>query len=144
MGSSTLRHLREYGIEGEMPSRFNAECLKEEFKLSGSIEYYGCDTKSIVEDIGECVMKYTVYSNKRVKFVPSEIDEDAEVIFTSAIIYKYFRENVINIDEWKKKGKAFSIGPKTSEALREDGVENIEQSELPTLKSLAELINNED
>ena len=144
VGSSTLRHLREYGIEGEMPSRFNAECLKEEFKLSGSIEYYGCDTKSIVEDIGECVMKYTVYSNKRVKFVPSEIDEDAEVIFTSAIIYKYFRENVINIDEWKKKGKAFSIGPKTSEALREDGVENIEQSKLPTLKSLAELINNED
>ena len=91
-----------------------------------------------------CYEVYCLFKQEGEVCTIGEIDEDAEVIFTSAIIYKYFRENVINTDEWKKKGKAFSIGPKTSEALREDGVENIEQSELSTLKSLAELINNED
>ncbi|MGN1405701.1 MAG: SAM-dependent methyltransferase, partial [Erysipelotrichaceae bacterium] len=41
VGSSTLKRLNEYGIKGEIPSKYNSECIKKEFKLSGRIEYYG-------------------------------------------------------------------------------------------------------
>lgn len=144
VGSATLRRLNEYGIKGEVPSKFNAESIKDEFKINGNIEYYGCETRSMVEEIEGNIKKYIVYRNKAVKLLPFKVDEDAEIVFTSSVIYEYFKSNVSNFEEWKKKGRAYSIGPKTSNTLRKDGVLNIKESEVSSLESLAELINNED
>ncbi|MGN1405700.1 MAG: uroporphyrinogen-III synthase [Erysipelotrichaceae bacterium] len=89
-------------------------------------------------------MKYIVYENKAVRLETFPIHEDSDVVFTSSIIFQYFKSHIANFDEWKKKGRAFTIGPMTTKTLMDDGVENIEESESATLQSLAELIDDED
>ena len=109
------------------------------------MEYYGSDAPSIVENLKDrCrFKKYIVYQNNPVALLPINIAQDAKVVFTSVSNVENFKNNLINFDDWKEKGKAYSIGEKTSEALRKLGVNNILQSKVATYHALAELINED-
>ena len=148
IGSATNKHLETYGIKSSFtPSAYNSGTLIEELVLQENelVEYYGSDAPSIVENLKDrCrFKKYIVYQNNPVALLPINIAQDAKVVFTSASNVENFKNNLINFDDWKEKGKAYSIGEKTSEALRKLGVNNILQSKVATYHALAELINED-
>ena len=148
IGSATKKHLETYGIKSSFtPSAYNSDTLIEELVLQENelVEYYGSNAPSIVENLKDrCRFKnYIVYQNNPVALLPINIAQDAKVVFTSASNVENFKNNLINFDDWKEKGKAYSIGEKTSEALRKLGVNNILQSKVATYHSLAELINED-
>ncbi|MGN1276381.1 MAG: uroporphyrinogen-III synthase, partial [Floccifex sp.] len=139
VGPSSAKHLKSYGISCDfMPSIYNLETLIQEcpFALKNGA-YLSGSNKS------ECEMEtIKVYENKEEKIQNMKIYHP--VLFTCGSNVNRFLSHVINLDEFKEKGIAYSIGPKTTKVLKEWGIQHIKEAKESTLVSLCELVKENE
>lgn len=144
VGKATATRLQSYGIKADfIPSCFNAKTLIEELKVNKTdiVDYFSSDIHDEIDGL-ESVCEYhkiVVYHNSEIECENMYIAHP--VIFTSSLNAKRFLKHVSNIEEYKEKGIAYSIGPKTTQTLKEYGIKHILQANEATFQSLKELID---
>lgn len=145
IGEKTGNFLKKYGVFADfVPKEFHEDGFIKEFSETvqkTDVVWYAGGTaggEKLQETLeGICDFhKLIVYENCHVKESIGHMEED--VLFTCASSVERF---IKSMDEkkaeyWKKEGRAYSIGPKTTKKLQEMGVENIVQASEAVYESL--------
>lgn len=143
VGKKSAQHLKSYGIQADfIPSIYNADTLLNELIINSdqTVYYFSSDKKDEIDQlIDKCnYHKVSVYRNDPC-LIPS-MNVKYPVIFTCANNVSLFLNSISNLEEFKEKGVAYSIGKKTTERLKEFGVKHIYEAKQASYESLKELI----
>ena len=105
-----------------------------------TVYYFSSNKKDEIDQlIDKCnYHKVSVYRNDPC-LIPS-MNVKYPVIFTCANNVSLFLNSISNLEEFKEKGVAYSIGKKTTERLKEFGVKHIYEAKQASYESLKELI----
>lgn len=148
IGGKTAELLQNHGLYADLiPDAFHSEALAEALKgqiRSEDLVWYlkagNADGHLKKELEGDCRFEeIVVYENQAV--VPDlrklrRVEEYHGALFTCASSAERFL-SVVG-EEWKKGIKAYSIGPKTTVALKAYDVENVQEAKRATYEGLAE------
>lgn len=156
IGEKTLECLKAHGICADLvPSSHNSDVLAEELseKLNGSEKVWYVRAEHTDSGLanalsGRCCLKeLPVYANETLEcpdFEPGSLEEFDGILFTCASSVVRFTS--LCGDKWKEcagKVNCFSIGPKTTACLREQGAERITEAEQASYEAFAEMIRRE-
>lgn len=150
IGSKTTETLRSYGFYADLqPQEYHSdalvETLRQQVKQSETVWYLKAENadghiREALKDICR-FREVNIYENRAVKIEAEDRDWEAYdgVFFTCAssaerLLAQVPREIVI---EWDKQGKIYSIGPKTTAYLTQNGMTQVMQAEHATYESLA-------
>lgn len=150
IGGKTAELLRSYGLYADLiPDTFHsgalAESLRKQIRTEDLVWYLkagNADGHLKKELEGYCRFEeIVVYENQAVVPEMRKLRRPEEydgVLFTCASSAERFLSAAG--EEWKKCIKAYSIGPKTTAALKKSGVENVFEAEKAAYKELAEIL----
>lgn len=150
IGGKTAELLRSYGLYADLiPDAFHsgalAESLRKQIRTEDLVWYLkagNADGHLKKELEGYCRFEeIVVYENQAVVPEMRKLRRPEEydgVLFTCASSAERFLSAAG--EEWKKCIKAYSIGPKTTAALKKSGVENVFEAEKAAYKELAEIL----
>lgn len=156
IGEKTLECLKEHGICADLvPSSHNSDVLAEKLseKLNGSenvwyVRAEHTDSGLVNALSGRCCLKeLPVYANEPLEypdFEPGSLEEYDGILFTCASSAVRFTS--LCGDKWKKcagKVTCFSIGPKTTACLREQGAEQIIEAGEASYEDLVKITREE-
>lgn len=148
IGEKTEEYLKNYGIRADfIPEEFHETGFVKEFSSivqSTDIVWYAggviggeilCEKLKSVCNI----QKMCVYENREINISEKTVQEN--VLFTCASSAERWIKSLDSehAEQWRQEGKAYSIGPKTSEKLRKMGVENIIEAPKSTYEELVKI-----
>lgn len=148
IGGRTAELLQSYGLYADLvPDAFHstalAEALRKRLRPEDTVWYLkagNADGHLKEELTGYCRFEeIVVYENQAVVAELKKIRKPEEyegILFTCASSAERFMGAVG--DRWKQGVKAYSIGPKTTEALKACGVEHVLEAERATYEGLTE------
>lgn len=156
IGEKTSECLKEHGMCADLvPSSQNSDVLAEEFleKLNGSEKVWYVKAEHTDSGLADalsgrcCLEEIPVYANEPLEypdFEPGSLQEYDGILFTCASSVVRFAS--LCGDKWKEcagKVNCFSIGPKTTACLREQGAERIKEAQQASYEAFAEMIRRE-
>ncbi|MBO5488027.1 MAG: uroporphyrinogen-III C-methyltransferase [Eubacterium sp.] len=156
IGKSTAEYLNKYGLNADLtPKGYTGLALAQELKHVVHPEETVLYIRAKVADSGmrevlrDCCQfrEMVVYENCPVEItLPRKMEEYAGMVFTCASSVRRMmnylqKEGRVNQDSIEEIS-FYSIGEKTTKALRDNGIQNVFQAEQATYLSLAEKIIN--
>lgn len=158
IGSSTKKSLAQEGISADLvPQAFTAEALvralNQKMEIRGRTfllprtdiapQYLNQELESLGGRVTQVVMYRTVPVQNAARFQkirPYLFSPDTWVTFTSSSTVKNFWDPISAQDRRKIKAKMISIGPVTSETLREYGFKSFREAKEHTMEGLVRII----
>lgn len=148
IGEKTGDYLKNYGICADfIPKEFHEAGFIKEFSSvvqpTDTIWYAGgvIGGETLCEKLTDrCkIQKICVYENRAVEVREGKVQKN--VLFTCASSAERWIKSLDleHANQWKQEGKAYSIGPKTSEKLRKMGVKHIIEAPKSGYRELAKV-----
>lgn len=148
IGEKTGDYLKTYGVRADfIPKEFHEAGFIKEFssvvRPTDTVWYAGgvIGGEMLCRKLADVckIQKLCVYENRAVEVNEGKVQEN--VLFTCASSAERWINSLDleDANQWKQEGKAYSIGPKTSEKLRKMGVKHIIEAPKSGYQELAKI-----